>query len=127
MKNLINLGFVFGLIVSLNACGQNNSPNSSYNKETVNFELNNDQDKKIDDKKWLSFKESFNKRSSIEDKVIEMRINKQTESIKKEFNLNKKKKISLSDIIDPKKWEEFQIAFRSRSEYYYNQLIASLR
>lgn len=129
MKNLMKLGFVFGLLVSLNACGQNNAPNSSYNQETVNvssFE-SNDEDKKIDEKRWSSFKDSFNKRTTVKEKVTEMRVNNQMESIKKEFNLNKKKKVSLTDIIDPKKWEEFQTAFKNRSEYYYNQLIASIK
>lgn len=116
MKKLIDLGLLVSLLVSVTACGQNNNPNATNSKDiklVSSYEIN-DEEKKIDDLKWSSFKDSFNKRTSIKDKVNEIRVNNQMESIKKEFNLNKKKKISLSDIIDPKKWEEFQIAFRNR-------------
>lgn len=108
------------LLIGLSACGQNNNPNSADRNDIKIFSYEKaDEDKKIDDLKWLSFKDSFNKRTSIKEKVNEIRVNYQMESIKKEFKLNKKRKISLSDIIDPKKWEEFQIAFRNRLSLFF--------
>jgi hypothetical protein len=101
------------------ACGKNDPPNAS-RKDT--YTQSDTEKKKFSSDKWEEFQQGFKKKNTIAESIRNGRVKVQMDSIEKEYNI---KRGPLSSRIDPKKWEEFQIAFTTRAKMYINNITSA--
>lgn len=119
-KNLVKIGAVLIIGFNLTACGQNESPNTNL-KTYVSQKTT---EKKIISSRWDSFKSGFKNRGTASEAVYNAKVDMNTYDIKKSNQSGRK--ITMSDLIDQKKWAEFQKAFKERAEVYMSNISKAL-
>lgn len=127
-KGLFKVLLVLTLGVSFTAC-QSETPTTT-NEKIIEISADNDdynQPKKISSDKWLDFQKGFKRKATVSDVVHTARSESQKEDIMREYgNENPKRKVTMADRINLKKWEEFQTAFKNRAAYYINNISNAL-
>ncbi len=107
-KSLLKVAVV--LIFSMSTgCGQNETPNTTENAAFAERTI--EPKKKLSSSRWDEFREGFKKKNTASEAIYNAKVKINTNSVPS-------RKITLSDRINLKKWEEFQEAFTTRTEHY---------
>jgi hypothetical protein len=112
-KNLVKVGAVLIIGFNLNACGQNDSPNTTLRAEIS--QKSSDSQKKIISNRWDDFKTGFKNRATVSETVYNAKVDANTYDVKRGNNSHR---LTMKDLINEKKWNEFQKAFKERAGYY---------